>query len=619
MKLSNVYVTAHKVHKMQASDLHNTAVEKQMIPEKVANDFDTSKPLFEKHNGSIDIYFGSNTGTCERYAHKLARNAKNLGFETIVAPLDDLAKGFDSQKNLTLIVTSTYNGQPPNNAKKFAAYCRQLGVNSLSGTNVAIVGIGNSNWKSFQAFPAYLEEALRLGGADIVGPRGVADEEGDLQGSLGHWEESHFWPNVLEDMGLDPIKSQAMAKRNSEDARLSISDSSQACQKHLLQSSENQLVTVVASRELQMPCSGRSTKHIEFALPKMLEYKAGDHLAVLPRNDPTVVLECASLLGEPDLAKVVVVNAHETTSFSHLPLQVPTTISELLGKCVDLQAPATACFLQEAYRCAMDANERDQLETLMDRSVVQELRPLQVLRTFSSVHMTLERFLPTIAPMKQRYYSISSSPKAQEKILSITVGLVQGTSPNIAAVNGGSQAYRGVCSGHLASLVPGQLAEVSVVPNERFRLPRCPSTPILMIGPGTGIAPFRGFLQELQGPRPGMLFFGCRNEADFLYKNELQELTSSGMDLHVAFSRPTNGQGAYVQDLLWKHRRLVRKLLSQKAHVYVCGDGAMAKDVDRMLCQIVMDGGKTTTAEAELFWKDLQEQGRYLQDVWCKK
>ena len=143
-----------------------------------------------------------------------------------------------------------------------------------------------------------------------------------------------------------------------------------------------------------------------------------------------------------------------------------------------------------------------------------------------------------------------------------------------------------------------------------------------MIGPGTGIAPFRGFLQELHDTRPGMLFFGCRNETDFLYKNELQELTSGGnssIELHVAFSRPTHGQGAYVQDLLWKHRREVWKLLSQKAHVYVCGDGTMAKDVDRMLCQIAMDGSNTTNAEAQSFLRDLQEQGRYLQDVWCKK
>ena len=228
-------------------------------------------------------------------------------------------------------------------------------------------------------------------------------------------------------------------------------------------------------------------------------------------------MEIGSLLGESDLGKLVVVNAHENVSLSHLPLGIPTTISNLLGKFMDLESPVTDSFLHTAYSCVTDANERDQLGTLMDDSSKQEFRPLQVLRAFSSIHMSLENFLPTIVPMKQRYYSISSSPKAQEKILSTTVGLVEGTSPDIATGNDATtlHAYRGVCSGHLANLVPGQLAKVSVVPNERFRLPQCPSTLILIIRPGTGIAPFRGFLQEVEDPSPGMLFFGCRNETDF--------------------------------------------------------------------------------------------------------
>ena len=177
-------------------------------------------------------------------------------------------------------------------------------------------------------------------------------------------------------------------------------------------------------------------------------------------------------------------------------------------------------------------------------------------------------------------------------------------------------------SGYLRNLQPGQLAEVSVVTNERFRLPQTAHTPVIMIGPGTGLAPFRGFVQELNAEaqhyrREAILFFGCRNEKDYLYRCELESAES--IDLHVAFSRPTSDQRRqYVQDLMWKHRDRVWDLLEAGAYVYVCGDGRrMAKDVDKTLCQIAVAIGEVSDSDAVALFERLQKEGRYLQDVWC--
>jgi cytochrome P450/NADPH-cytochrome P450 reductase len=645
MKLSNVYVTAHDIKKRVMPSVRYPIVKNQTTttPRPVA-EVDI-KAKIESHNGKLDIYYGSNTGTCEDLAHRLYNDSKQFGFDTTLNSLDVAAsKGFEKD-GFALIVASTYNGQPPDNAKKFAEYCKVLEPNSLSGVNVAIIGIGNSNWKSFQAFPLYIENALSSAGAKIVCRRGVADEEKDIKGDTHSWVDLEFWPSAFKFVGLDPKTSGKSVKidRYGDDALdLVVTDSNElSC--HLLRSLDNKFATVLSSRELQSPNSGRSTRHIEFKLPKNVDYCVGDHLAIFPENDPELIIRFGSLINEHDLGRVVTVTAasNDHKVFRHLPFGIPIKVSELLGRHVDLQAPITASFLNAAVASAVDPEQLDILNGISDliRNGVngdwQQLRPVQILTAFPSVHMTLEKVLPTIAPMKKRYYSISSSPLAFEtetQIASVTVGVVEGKSPKdpmILAAETSPEEFRGVSSGYLADLRPGQLAEVSVVKNERFRLPKNSLAPVIMIGPGTGVAPFRGFIQELnveaEQRRQAMLFFGCRNEKDYLYRSELE---SASIELHVAFSRPDTGDGSsqnnsktpqYVQDLLWENRdRVWQLLLEEGAHIYVCGDGRhMAKDVDATLCRIAVESGNMNENDAIAYFEQLQKNGGYLQDVWC--
>jgi len=645
MKLSNVYVTAHDIDiKKMGTPPVRCRIDEQRIPvafDPVVNADNMAK--IGSHNGRIDIYFGSNTGTCEDLSHRLCNDSKQLGFKATVRPLDAVASEGFQKDRLVLVVTSTYNGQPPDNAKIFAKYCKGIEPNSLSDVTVAIIGVGNSNWKSFQVFPSYIETTLRSAGAKILCSRCVADEEKDLKGEIQSWIGSELWPSAFRFVGLDSNTSADIVDidRNRHNALdLGITDSSEQS-RHLLRSPDNKLAPVISSCELQCLDSGRSTRHIELKLPRTMDYRAGDHLAIFPENDPELVFQFASIIKEHDLGRVVTVKvAVNCDKFRHLPIGIPMTVSDLLGRHIDLQAPITLCFMKTAITSTVNADELNILKGISDlisndaSSNCQQLRPIQILTAFPSIHLTLAQVLATIVPMKKRYYSISSSPKAsgtESNIASVTVGLVEGrttTHPMVPVSHTDSENHRGVSSGYLANLRPGQLAEVLVVRNERFRLPKNAHVPVIMIGPGTGVAPFRGFIQELNMAsgqnRRAILFFGCRNEKDFLYRSELE---SASIELHVAFSRP-NAEGfsdqnslkkpQYVQNLLWENRDNIWQVLEQGAHVYVCGDGRhMAKDVDKTLLRIAVESGKMNENCAIAYFEELQKNGAYLQDVWC--
>jgi len=226
--------------------------------------------------------------------------------------------------------------------------------------------------------------------------------------------------------------------------------------------------------------------------------------------------------------------------------------------------------------------------------------------------------LSLLAP---RYYSISSSPSIDPERCSVTVGVVE------APASSGRGVYKGVCSNYLAGRRVGDTVHATVRETKAgFRLPDDPSVPVVMIGPGTGLAPFRGFLQErahrkAQGAKlgPAMLFFGCRHpEQDFLYADELKAFAADGItELHTAFSR-ANGQKTYVQHLVAAQKDRVWSLIEQGAIVYVCGDGGkMEPDVKAALVAIFREKSGAD-AEAGLRWiDDLGTKNRYVLDVWA--
>jgi cytochrome P450/NADPH-cytochrome P450 reductase len=246
---------------------------------------------------------------------------------------------------------------------------------------------------------------------------------------------------------------------------------------------------------------------------------------------------------------------------------------------------------------------------------------LDLLEEHPACELPFEVFLGLLPPLRPRYYSISSSPRAFDRILSVTVGVVDGTH------RCGNGRFRGVCSSYLQDKRRGEQVYGFIRDTRSpFRLPRSARTPIILVGPGTGIAPFRGFLQERAEQQrrgvevgPAILFFGCRHrDVDYLYREELEAFAQEGVaELHVAFSRD-QPEKRYVQHLILEQAERVWQVIEGGGAIYVCGDAAaMAPAVRDAFATLYRRRNDSSPAEAETWLASLQESQRYLVDVWA--
>jgi cytochrome P450/NADPH-cytochrome P450 reductase len=376
--------------------------------------------------------------------------------------------------------------------------------------------------------------------------------------------------------------------------------------------------------------SDRSTRHIEVQLPDNVSYRVGDHLSVVPRNDPALVDSVARRFGflPADQIRLQVAEGRR----AQLPVGDAVSVGRLLTEFVELQQIATRKQIQimaEHTRCPMTrpkleayvgddaaSSERYRSEVLSKRKSVFDL-----LEEHPACELPFHAYLEMLSLVAPRYYSISSSPSPEASRCSVTVAVVQG------AASSGRGAYKGVCSNYLAGRRAGDVVHATIRETKAgFRLPDDAAKPIIMIGPGTGLAPFRGFLQERAARKskgatlgPAMLFFGCRHpDQDYLYADELKGFAADGIvGLHVAFSR-ADVRKTYVQDLIAAQKDRVWSLIENGAIIYVCGDGGkMEPGVKAALVAIYRE---RTGADdnAALRWIDELGTGqRYVLDVWA--
>jgi cytochrome P450/NADPH-cytochrome P450 reductase len=347
----------------------------------------------------------------------------------------------------------------------------------------------------------------------------------------------------------------------------------------------------------------------------------------VPRNGEALVRRVAARFGVDVQASVVLRRRGGRMTF--LPVDQPISLGRLLAEYVELQEVATRKQIQtlaEQTRCpmtrptlaALAADEaRYKAEVLAARRSV-----LDLLETHPACEATLGMYLEMLPPLRPRYYSISSSPLRHPDRCSITVAVLD------APARSGRGTFQGVCSTYLRSQPEGGVVHAVVKDTKSaFRLPEDPRTPIIMIGPGTGLAPFRGFLQEraalqAQGHAVGqaMLFFGCRHpRQDFIYEAELTAFAAQRVTkLYACFSRMAGQDRTYVQDQLLASRDEVWRMLEAGAVVFVCGDASrMAPDVRRAFATIVQGALGLDAAAAERRVDDLAATGRYLVDVWA--
>jgi cytochrome P450/NADPH-cytochrome P450 reductase len=386
---------------------------------------------------------------------------------------------------------------------------------------------------------------------------------------------------------------------------------------------------VVENRELVDMASplGRSKRHIDIALPEGMSYRAGDYLAVLPHNPIGLVMRALKRFGLASDTQIVI--SKPDSSITSLPVGYPVNASELLFHYVELAQPVTrgqVAALAAATRCPPEQAELSKLseEARYPQEVLgKRVSLLELLERFASCELPFAAFLEMLPPAKARQYSISSSPLWNATRCTLTVAIVD------APALSGQGRYQGMASSYLANCQPGTRVAVAVRPsNEHFHPPSSPETPVVMVCAGTGLAPFRGFLQERavqkangQQVGPALLFFGCDHpEVDYLYRDELAAWQAAGVvGVRPAFYRAPQGDVSFVQHRVWQDRADVAELFRQGAHVYVCGDGKRMAPAVRDTFARIYQEAVGVTAEAAEAWVDKieRETGRYVSDVFA--
>ncbi|MBG9451535.1 sulfite reductase [NADPH] flavoprotein alpha-component [Cytobacillus firmus] len=536
----------------------------------------------------VTILFGSQTGNAQNLAKKAGKTLEEKGFQVIVSAMSDFKpNNLKKVKNLLIVVSTHGEGDPPDNALTFHEFIHGKRAPKLEDFRYSVLALGDSSYEFFcqtgKDFDKRLEE---LGGTRIT-PR--VDCDLDFEEPAAVWAEA-----VLA--GLSDGESSSPSP-----SAASVSASAPA--ESVYSRSNPFRAEVLENINLNGRGSNKETRHLEISLEGSgLTYQPGDSLGVYPENDPELVdLLLAEMNWDPEEAvrvKEETVKLKEALS-SHFEITVLT--KPLVEKAAKLSGN------EELHQLALDSSR---LKSYIDGRDL-----IDLVRDFKPWSSSAQEFVSILRKIPARLYSISSSFEANPDEVHLTIGAVR--------YDAHGRERKGVCSILCAErLQPGGTLPVFIQHNENFKMPEYPETPIIMVGPGTGIAPFRSFMQEREengAEGKSWLFFGDQHfVTDFLYQTEWQKWLKDGVlsKLDVAFSRDDD-EKVYVQHRMQENSRELFQWLEQGAAVYICGDEKnMAHDVHNTLIDIIEKEGGMSREQAEEYLADMQKNKRYQRDVY---
>lgn len=548
-----------------------------------------SLPATAKQTLPLLIIYGSQTGTAERLAKQLSTKSKEKGFEPRVAEANSVSLEELKKTERLLLVTSTWGeGDPPDNATALWAALKDASAPKLESLSYSVLALGDKNYSEFCGAGKKFDERLAELGAKRILPRAECDTDYEAL--------SMQWMAAAVD-ALPITNNLAPSPISNEPAET----------KPLRHDRKNPFkAKLITSRVLNKAGSAKETRHVEISLEGSgLMYEAGDALGVVPTNCPTLVSEILELLGCDGEEAVPDADGVET-SLRHA-LQHSYVITQ-----------PTLSFIQEVARRSPDTcsdwaallaeDKKAEFEKFSyGREVIDFLK-------FAPRKVVPKEFVALLRKLQPRLYSISSSPKAHPGQVHLTVAAVR--------YEAHGRTRKGVCSTFLADRVEaGGTVPVFVQTSHGFRLPSDPAKPIIMVGPGTGIAPFRAFLEERRATAAtgkNWLFFGDQQRAsDFLYEEELTAMQHDQfLRLDLAFSRDQTDK-IYVQNRMLENAADLWKWLEEGGHFYVCGDAKrMARDVDAALHKIIETAGGKSPEEAAAYVQNLKSAKRYQRDVY---
>ncbi|MEK5070387.1 assimilatory sulfite reductase (NADPH) flavoprotein subunit [Sporosarcina sp. FSL K6-1508] len=540
----------------------------------------------------VTILYGSQTGNGQALAEKLTKNLKAEEYQVTLAPMNEFKpNSLKKTENLLLIVSTHGEGDPPDNALPFHEFLHGKRAPQLDNLQYSVLSLGDSSYEFFCQTGKQFDERLLELGAKQLSPRVDCDLDYDEPAS--EWFMTVL-ATLNEQQGASYTNvQQPVNKVVAEQLEYSRTNPFKA--------------EILENLNLNGRGSNKETRHLELSLEgSNLEFEPGDSLGIYPENDTELV---DTLIGEMEW------NASEAVKVNKQGELKP--LREALISNFEITV-LTKPLLQKATQFTTNNELKELLEPEREqvcRDYLYGRDLLDLVRDFGPWEVSVSDFVAILRKIPARLYSIASSSKANPDEVHLTIGTVRYEAHGRDRV--------GVCSDECAVRAqPGDHLPVYVQRNSNFKLPADPNTPLIMIGPGTGIAPFRSFLEEREeigAEGKTWLFFGDQHfVTDFLYQVEWQQWLKEGVltRMDVAFSRDTKDK-VYVQHRMIENSQAIFKWLEEGAVLYVCGDEKhMAADVHTTLEKILEEEGAMSSKEASDYLADMQRQKRYQRDVY---
>ncbi|XP_075424220.1 nitric oxide synthase 1 isoform X2 [Ascaphus truei] len=637
------------------------------------------------------ILYATETGKSQVYAKTLCEIFKHA-FDAKVMSMDEYDVVHLEHETLVLVVSSTFgNGDPPENGEKFgcalmemrhpnsnlaerksykvrfnsvssSADARKSGdetgprgnfesAGPLANVRFSAFGLGSRAYPHFCAFARAVDTLMEELGGERIMKMGEGDELCGQEESFRTWAKKVFKAAcevfcVGDDVNIEKANNSLISNDRSwkrSKYRLSFVAEAPELTQALYSIHKKKVygARLLCSQNLQSSKSSRSTIFLRLHTNghKELKYKPGDHLGVFAGNHEDLVSALIEKLDDAppvnQLVRVEMLEERNTalgviSNWAEEERIPPCTIFQAFKYFLDITTPPTPLLLQQIALLAANEKEKEQLEILSKG--LQEYEQwkwyknptiVEVLEEFPSVQMPSSLLLTQLSMLQPRYYSISSSPDMYPEEVHLTIAVV-----SYRTQDGVGPVHHGVCSSWLERIQADEVVPCFVRGAPSFQMPQDPHVPCILIGPGTGIAPFRSFWQQRlfdmqhKGlkPCPMILVFGCReSKIDHIYREETMLAKNKGVfkELYTAYSREPNKPKKYVQDVLREQlpEGTFKALKEQGGHIYVCGDVTMAGDVLKSLRHIVRQHGNLTPEEAGAFISKLRDDNRYHEDI----